>query len=133
MNKQIYNKQEGGRSVPCNSDHTVISSMTVTAADSARMPFDVMRLKDAIAWLIRGYEKTISTDLIMQEVERTIYSGISTTQLHEALLLSIAAFIEYDPDYSTVAARCLHKKLFKEVTGKSIRSCVYEHEYKKKI
>jgi ribonucleoside-diphosphate reductase alpha chain len=130
MNKQMYDKQEGGRAVPCNSGHTDTSSMTVTASNGTSMPFDVMRLKDVIAWLMRGYERSISTDLIMQEIERTIYVGISTTQLHEALLLSIAAFIEYDPDYSTVAARCLHKKLFKEVTGKSIRSCAYEHEYK---
>lgn len=127
MNKSMQERQLNEQSLLFN---TTAASMNVTGADGTKLPFDFMRIRDSIAWLMRGYQSAVSVDLIMQEVERTIYDGISTAQLHEALLLAAVSFIEYDPDYNKIAARCLHKKLFKEVTGKSIRHCAYEHEYK---
>ncbi|BDC34100.1 ribonucleoside-diphosphate reductase [Candidatus Dependentiae bacterium Noda2021] len=93
-------------------------------------PFDIAQLYDAIVWACARYDKSVSIDLIAQEVVKTIFDGITPAEIEDALILATVSYIEHDPNYNFVAAQFLLKKLFKEVTGTSIRSIDMEQIYK---
>src|SRR5579871_2862008 len=73
-----------------------------------------------IAWASKGYEAVISVPLIIDETLKNIFNGISTQAIEDALILATVSLIERDPAYGYVSARLLLKKLFKQVTNKSI-------------
>jgi len=93
---------------------------SVSLADGELHPFDMLKMQASLAWACRGYEQAVSLELLQQEVMRNIFNNISVTELAEAQILAATTFIEKDPAYSTVAARLLFKKLFREVTGHSV-------------
>lgn len=94
-------------------------------------PFDVAQLYDAIVWACARYDESVSIDLIAQEVVKTIFDGITPSEIEDALVLATVSYIERDPSYNYVAAQFLLKKLFKEVTGFSIRSADMETLYRR--
>ncbi|MDQ5940572.1 MAG: ribonucleoside-diphosphate reductase alpha chain [Candidatus Dependentiae bacterium] len=66
-----------------------------------------------------GYERDVNIELILQELEKNIYPGITTQEIERALVLSVQSFIERDPAYGRVAMRLLLMSLYKEVLGVS--------------
>ena len=68
--------------------------------------------------------------MILQEVINTIFDGVSSREIADALIMATSSFIERDPAYNYVAAQLLLKKLFKEVTGTTIRSAAYDRLYR---
>jgi ribonucleoside-diphosphate reductase alpha chain len=102
----------------------------VKDADGTFLSFNVNELRASIEWAILGHEKDVSVDLIFHEVINTIFDGVSSREIADALILATATFIERDPAYNYVAAQLLLKKLFKEVTGTTIRSAAYERLYR---
>lgn len=81
--------------------------------------FDIDRLGASLSWASHNLG-SIDQQGIIQEVMKNIFNGISSGEIAEALILAVTVFIERDPVYGYVAARLLHKKLFKEVTGISV-------------
>ncbi len=73
-----------------------------------------------IAWASKGHEAVISATLIIDETLKNIFHGMSTQAVEDALILATVSLIERDPAYGSVAAQLLLKKLFKQVTNKSI-------------
>ncbi len=66
-----------------------------------------------------GYERDVNIELLLQELEKNIYPGITTQEIERALVLSAQSFIERDPAYGRVAMRLLLMSLYKEVLGVS--------------
>ncbi len=97
----------------------ITKQLYVLQHDGSRKVFDINRIYKTIAWASQGHQQDIDADAIMQETVRTIYDGISASELSEALILATVAFIEKDPAYGYMAAQLLLKKLFIEVTGVS--------------
>lgn len=97
-------------------------SFSVENGDGTKLPLDLARLEQSIAWASRGYEEIISRSLIIQETLRNAFDGITHLELSDALVLATVAFIERDPAYSYVASRLLIKKLFKSITNSSMRT-----------
>jgi len=95
-------------------------SLMVTKPDGSQELLDIRRLHDLLVWASSGHEATISLSLILQEVMNIIFNGITVHELDDALILGTTTFVERDPAYGYVAAQLLLKKLFAEVTGKSI-------------
>ncbi|MCL5875823.1 MAG: ribonucleoside-diphosphate reductase subunit alpha [Candidatus Dependentiae bacterium] len=101
----------------------VTTGFTITRANNSIEELSVTKLQDVLYWAARGYEKEIEINIILEEVLKNVFDNINPEQLADALILAASAFIERDPAYSSVAARLLQKKLFKEVTSKSL-SCI---------
>lgn len=105
--------------------------LKITKADGAVQPLDMERLRRSIAWASRGYEDIIDVQSIVVETLRNIFDGVSHHEVAEALILATSAFIEQDPAYGFVASRLLFKKLFKQVTKKSVFDPEFETIYQK--
>lgn len=101
----------------------------VASKDNGLVALEFERIMSTLRWAIRGCESVVSVSLLIDELTRTIFDGISEREIEDALILAASTFIEIDPAYSTVAARLLNKKLFKEVTNKSIRAFEAHHMY----
>ena len=102
----------------------------VKSPDGTFLSFNVNELRASIEWACLGHEESVSADLVLQEVINTIFDGISSREIADALIMAASSFIENDPAYNYVAAQLLLKKLFKEVTGTTIRSAAYDHLYR---
>lgn len=59
--------------------------------------------------------KDISIDLIVEDVERSLFDNIKTEDIIMTLILSAASYIERDPAYNTLASRIFCKKIAQEV------------------
>lgn len=94
-------------------------------------PLDFARIRATIEWARRGYEAVVSVDAIIEETLKNMFDKISTDKIEDALVLGSIVFIERDPAYGAVAARLLRRKLFKNVTGKSITDADMRTAYKK--
>lgn len=120
-------------------DHTINSKelntkleriTRVKSVDGTFLSFNVNELRASIEWACQKHEQHVSADLILQEVINTIFDGVSVKELADALIMASSSFIEVDPSYNYVAAQLLLKKLFKEITGTTIRSHAYDHLYR---
>ena len=78
-----------------------------------------------------GFENIIDMQAIISETMRNIFDGVSHHEVAEALILAASAFIEHDPAYGFVASRLLFKKLFKQVTKKSVFDPEFDEIYRK--
>jgi ribonucleoside-diphosphate reductase alpha chain len=103
------------------TDHEAEGSLiVVTKRDGRIVPFDRAKLAAILQRLCQGYEHIISIELLLNEVERTIFNAMSSVDIEKSLILAAASFIERDPAYSFLAARLLLQKLAKEVIGTSL-------------
>lgn len=108
----------------------VFSSLTVIKRDNQPQSFVVEKVRSLIERACVGLAVDIDIDRILHELERNIYSGITTQQLERALVLSALPFIEQDPAYSKVAMRLLLASLYKTVFTSSSTEETRELYYK---
>lgn len=83
-----------------------------------------------IASCARELETEIQVDLIMNELERNIFDGITTGELQRALILAVTAFIEKDPAYSKLAARLDRRRRERDVFAGKVSDDTYEVRYR---
>jgi ribonucleoside-diphosphate reductase alpha chain len=107
------------------------TTFQVKQANGAFSPFDIVRVQNTIAWATTGFENSVSVDLLLKEVLRTVFDGITPLEIADALIMSAGTFIERDPAYNYVTSKLLLKKLYKEATGESIHNNEYEAVYRR--
>ncbi len=105
------------------------ATMTVTKTDGRIEDLSIERMRQSVVWASAGYDELIDTDRIIQETLKNIFDGITDDKIADALVMATVSFIEHDPAYGFVAARLLFKKLYKEVTGKSVSHTDVDHAY----
>jgi ribonucleoside-diphosphate reductase alpha chain len=105
-------------------------AIQVKNANGTLCPFDINRIQKTITWAIAGFENAISADLILQEVLRSLFDGITCLEIADSFIMSVGSFIERDPAYNYITSRLLLKKLYKEVTGQSIQTWNFEQVYR---
>lgn len=75
------------------------------------------------------------SDVSASEVALTasisLYDGVTTNEITDALILSARQKIEKEPQYSYLAARLLLHKLYKEVFNENVDSDIFELQYRK--
>nr|WP_198151763.1 ribonucleoside-diphosphate reductase subunit alpha [Kibdelosporangium sp. MJ126-NF4]CEL18717.1 Ribonucleotide reductase of class Ia (aerobic), alpha subunit [Kibdelosporangium sp. MJ126-NF4]CTQ96431.1 Ribonucleotide reductase of class Ia (aerobic), alpha subunit (EC 1.17.4.1) [Kibdelosporangium sp. MJ126-NF4] len=81
------------------------------------------RVVDACAGL-----PDVAAELVIAEVARNVYDGITERELDDALIMSARTFVETEPNYSFVCARLLLDKLKREVHA-VVAEDKYFHEY----
>ncbi|MBE3078366.1 ribonucleoside-diphosphate reductase subunit alpha [Clavibacter michiganensis subsp. michiganensis] len=86
--------------------------------DGTREPYDANRINLAIEDATQGLDENIGwVTQIASELEITLFDGITTQQLDEAVIQVALQNVKDDPAFDTVAARLLLKTIYKRVLG----------------
>ena len=91
--------------------------LSIEKRDGTRELFSREKVKASLAFFIRGYDDVIDLDDIARQIEVEVYDGIKTAELARLITLVLRSRIERDTAYSTVAARQLCSRLYKEAIG----------------
>ncbi|MDO4131703.1 ribonucleoside-diphosphate reductase subunit alpha [Clavibacter michiganensis] len=93
-------------------------SITVVKRDGSKEPYDANRINLAIEDATQGLDENIGwVTQIASELEITLFDGITTQQLDEAVIQVALQNVKDDPAFDTVAARLLLKTIYKRVLG----------------
>jgi ribonucleoside-diphosphate reductase alpha chain len=93
-------------------------AITVVKRDGTREPYDANKINLAIEDASTGLDENITwVTQIASELELTLFDGITTQQLDEAVIQVALQNVKDDPAFDTVAARMLLKTIYKRVLG----------------
>lgn len=95
---------------------TNLKKLLVTKSNGTTVHFNPPRLRRKISQLAQGLEY-VSSELIYEETVKNLYSGISTKDLSELLLLAALSLFERDPEYDTFCNNLVCELMRKEVLG----------------
>ncbi len=92
--------------------------ITVVKRDGTREPYDANKINLAIEHASAGLDENITwVTQIASELELTLFDGITTQQLDEAVIQVALQNVKDDPAFDIVAARLLLKTIYKRVLG----------------
>ncbi|MBL8814383.1 MAG: ribonucleoside-diphosphate reductase subunit alpha [Planctomyces sp.] len=97
---------------------TVRPRLYVKLEDGVRVPFDSNRIRRRLELACAGLPDCESDDLL-QEVMKSVFDGISISEIYRAMILAARTRIERDPAYDIVAARLLRMVISNEALGSS--------------
>jgi ribonucleoside-diphosphate reductase alpha chain len=93
-------------------------AITVVKRNGQREAYDANKINLAIEHASAGLDDNITwVTQIASELELTLFDGISTQQLDEAVIQVALQNVKDDPAFDTVAARLLLKTIYKRVLG----------------
>lgn len=94
-------------------------SIHVVLADGTRVPFDSRRARKRLFEAARGFEDVIDIDELAEEVLRSVFDGISISEIYRAQILAARSRIERDPAFDIVASRLMLNVIYQEVLGET--------------
>ncbi|MCU1439223.1 MAG: nrdA [Rhodoglobus sp.] len=93
-------------------------TITVVKRSGEREPYDANKINLAIEAASAGLDENITwVTQIASELELTLFDGITTQQLDEAVIQVALQNVKDDPAFDVVAARLLLKTIYKRVLG----------------
>ena len=95
-----------------------MSAITVVKRDGTREPFDANKINLALVEASEGLPDQISKVVqVASELQLTLFDGITTEQLDEAVIHTALQNVKDDPDFDIIATRLLLKTRYKSVLG----------------
>ncbi len=95
-----------------------MSAITVVKRDGTRESFDANQVNLALVEASEGLPDQISKVVqVASELSLTLFDGITTSQLDEAVIQVALQNIKDDPDFDVIAARLLLKNVYKNILG----------------
>jgi len=95
-----------------------MSAITVVKRDGTREPFDANKINLALVEASEGLPDQISKVVqVASELSLTLFDGITTSQLDDAVIQVALQNIKDDPDFDVIAARLLLKNVYKNILG----------------
>ena len=95
-----------------------MGNINVTKRDGSIEPFDANKINIALVEASEGLPDQIAKVVqVASEVQLTLFDGITTEQLDEAIINTALQNVKDDPDFDTIAARLLLKTIYKSVLG----------------
>jgi ribonucleoside-diphosphate reductase alpha chain len=92
--------------------------ITVVKRNGQREPYDANKINLAIEHASAGLDENITwVTQIASELELTLFDGITTQQLDEAVIQVALQNVKDDPAFDVVATRLLLKTIYKRVLG----------------
>jgi ribonucleoside-diphosphate reductase alpha chain len=86
--------------------------------DGSQEEFDADKINRAIATASAGLtDQSAKITQIATETQLTLYNGMTTTEMDQAVINATVQNIKDDPDFDIIAARLLLKTIYKEVLG----------------
>ena len=93
-------------------------SITVVKRDGTRAPFDANQVNLALVEASEGLPDQIQKVVqVASELQLTLFDGITTQQLDEAVIHTALQNVKDDPDFDKIAARLLLKNIYKNILG----------------
>lgn len=90
----------------------------VVKRDGTREPFDANKINLALVKASEGLPDQISKVVqVATELQLTLFDGITSEQLDEAVIHTALQNVKDDPDFDTIAARLLLKNIYKNILG----------------
>jgi ribonucleoside-diphosphate reductase alpha chain len=100
---------------------TNTTEISVVKRDGSTEPYDGYQIARSIEEAARGLQDSvIRATQIQSDLEITLFDGITTTQLDEAVIQVALGNVKDDPAFDTIAARLLIKTLYKAVLGDGV-------------
>jgi ribonucleoside-diphosphate reductase alpha chain len=95
-----------------------MNNISVVKRDGTREPFDANKINLALVKASEGLEDQISKVVeVASQLQLTLFDGITSEQLDEAVIQTALQNVKDDPDYDKIAARLLLKNLYKNILG----------------
>ena len=95
-----------------------MSAITVVKRDGTREPFDANQINLALVEATEGLPDQISKVVqVASELQLTLFDGITTEQLDEAVMHTALQNVKDDPDFDIVAKRLLLKNIYRKILG----------------
>lgn len=95
-----------------------MKEINVVKRDGTKEPFDANKINTAILKACEGLPDQISKVVqVATELQLTLFDGITTKQLDEAVIQTVLQNVKDDPDYDKIAARLLLKTVYKQILG----------------
>lgn len=95
-----------------------------------RVVFDLAQIDAAIRRYCADTLDEAQIQTVLKETRNNIYDGISTSDINQAIIMSLRSRIEQDPKYSSLAARVLTNDLYRDVLGADEFSFNFEQTYR---
>lgn len=96
-------------------------TITVIKRDGTRAPYDGYEIARSIEEASVGLDDQVARATQLQsELEITLFDGISSEQLDEAVIQVALQNIKDDPAFDTIASRLLVKTLYKKIFGEGV-------------
>ncbi|HEY9291927.1 MAG TPA: ribonucleoside-diphosphate reductase subunit alpha, partial [Microlunatus sp.] len=100
---------------------TTTTDISVVKRDGTRAPYDGYEIARSIEEASRGLDDSVTrATQIASELEITLFDGITSRQLDEAVIQVALGNVKDDPAFDTIAARLLIKTLYKAVLGDGV-------------
>lgn len=95
-----------------------MSGITVVKRDGTREAFDANKINLALVKASEGLPDQISKVVqVATELQLTLFDGITSEQLDEAVIHTALQNVKDDPDFDIIAARLLLKNIYKNILG----------------
>lgn len=95
-----------------------MQQINVVKRDGTKEPFDANKINLALVKASEGLPDQISKVVqVASEVQLTLFDGITSEQLDEAVIQTALQNVKDDPDFDKIAARLLLKTIYKRVLG----------------
>ncbi len=95
-----------------------MSEIHVVKRDGTREPFDANKINLALVAASEGLPDQISKVVqVATELQLTLFDGITSEQLDEAVIHTALQNVKDDPDFDKIAARLLLKNIYKNILG----------------
>jgi ribonucleoside-diphosphate reductase alpha chain len=95
-----------------------MSNITVVKRDGSREQYDANKINLALVKASEGLDDQISKVVeVASQLQLTLFDGITSEQLDEAVIQTALQNVKDDPDYDKIAARLLLKNLYKNILG----------------
>ena len=92
-------------------------SLQIQLEDGLRVPFDQERIRRRLEKACEGLTNVCSVDDMLEEVLKSIFDGISVTEIYRAMILAARCRIEQDPAYDVVTSRLMRMVISNEALG----------------
>lgn len=95
-----------------------MTAITVVKRDGTREPFDANAINLALVEASEGLPDQISKVVqVASELQLTLFDGITTEQLDEAVIHTALQNVKDDPDFDIIATRLLLKNIYRKILG----------------
>ncbi len=95
-----------------------MNGIHVVKRDGTREPFDANMINLALVKASEGLPDQISKVVqVATELQLTLFDGITSEQLDEAVIHTALQNVKDDPDFDKIAARLLLKNIYKNILG----------------
>ena len=94
-----------------------VPSLQIKMEDGLRVPFDEERIRRRLVKACEGLTNVCSVEDMLEEVLKSIFDGISVTEIYQAMILAARCRIECDPAYDVVTSRLMLMVIANEALG----------------